>query len=622
MKNTNVIINNKKLKLDHNDVLNQFNIKLPYVDNIIEKLLTDILISDDLTKNEKKLINIFINNAKKTNFSGIKLLYIISFINSVKKLIDNIEGDDFKKQLIIKGLSYIISTFTIELGITEYTDQEDFDIDELLSSILNVYSEKISFKILNNIEKNNNHDIENIKYQYQTNIQLILKLNHVFVKVVYHYIKLVNYMFTLYLIPVLYDSNGLTVLSFFRTTLLNVYSLILFNTIYKKCELKCKDDDKVVVKHEDSIEYFFSNLDKIVEGNNGDLKKELFEVSRQLFKFFEKPYLKKTFKFVYFGSERRRQTKLYNLLETIISLIVNNTYLLLGSDKFKTYFDGFSNNKIEFKELLKTSDHLIDILGYKKYEIKNIILWDKTYNYEYAFTLKNVSLEYKKDTINSTDRLSVIKDLSLDFEIYKFHFIYGDSGCGKTTLLKIMLQKEKIISGEVKFLGIHDNYNYLGILKHILVISSDSKLFPKSLYENMTYKINKKLLKSKYGEIMKDIIKYMNLFGLELFISNLKSNNSVKMSKGQIQKVNIIYSILNIKYSNTKILFLDEVTSNIDLNTEKIIFNELVTLYKTHPFTMFYISHNLSNLVFSDYSYHVSFDTQTVTKKKTNQNEI
>ena len=99
-------------------------------------------------------------------------------------------------------------------------------------------------------------------------------------------------------------------------------------------------------------------------------------------------------------------------------------------------------------------------------------------------------------------------------------------------------------------------------------------MLPKSLYFNLTYKIDKDILKSKKDAIMTEIIKYMNIFGLEIYIPTLKNKVATKLSKGQIQKVNIIYVILNIIFSNTKLLFLDESTSNIDGPMEKIIINK------------------------------------------------
>jgi ABC-type bacteriocin/lantibiotic exporter with double-glycine peptidase domain len=356
-------------------------------------------------------------------------------------------------------------------------------------------------------------------------------------------------------------------------------------------------------------------MDKIVEGNDGNIKKELYQISNELFKYFNKFDINKTFKLVSFHDERRKQTTTYSLYETIISLIVNNTYLLLGSNKFKSYFDGFANNKFEFKVLLRTTGSLLEVLNSKKYKVSNTILWSDEYNYEYAFTLKNVSLEYNS---TNNDKLVVLTDLNLNFEINKFHFIYGDSGCGKTSLMKAMIKRQPIKTGQIKFLGAYD-YTYFSILKYLNFVSAGNALLPKSLYFNLTYKIDKKVLKSKKDAIMTEIVKYMNLFGLEIYIPILKNKIATKLSKGQIQKVNIIYVILNIIFNNTKLVFLDEITSNIDGPMEKIIYSELKNLNKIYLFTVIYVSHNLSNLQYSDYNYNISLESQTITKNQTQQ---
>jgi ABC-type multidrug transport system ATPase subunit len=118
---------------------------------------------------------------------------------------------------------------------------------------------------------------------------------------------------------------------------------------------------------------------------------------------------------------------------------------------------------------------------------------------------------------------------------------------------------------------------------------------------------------------MTEIIKYMNLFRLEIYIPTLKNKIATKLSKGQIQKVKIIYVILNIIFNNTKLVFLDEITSNIDSFMEKIIYIELKNLNKIYPFTVFYVSHTLSNLQYSDYNYNISLESQTITKNQTQQ---
>jgi len=114
----------------------------------------------------------------------------------------------------------------------------------------------------------------------------------------------------------------------------------------------------------------------------------------------------------------------------------------------------------------------------------------------------------------------------------------------------------------------------------------------------------------------------MKLFGLEKFISKMQTKNAVNLSKGQTQRVAIIRLFIHIIFGGTKILFLDEFTSNVDNNMEKIIFIELRNLQKIHLFTSFYISHNLYNKKYSDYIYQINTDARSISKKITIEHEF
>jgi ATP-binding cassette subfamily B protein len=198
----------------------------------------------------------------------------------------------------------------------------------------------------------------------------------------------------------------------------------------------------------------------------------------------------------------------------------------------------------------------------------------------------------------------------------KFHFIYGNSGSGKTSLLNAIMKRIKIKDGSIKFLNLYDNYTYFSIRKYLVLLLSESALFSKSLYYNITYGINNKILIEKNDDIMQEIIKYMNIFGLTIFIQDIKRKNATKLSKGQTQKVAIIRFFINIIFNNARIIFLDEFTSNIDNSMEEIIFKELINLHKIHRFTVFYISHNLYNIKYSDFNYKFNVDEHSITKNR------
>ena len=76
---------------------------------------------------------------------------------------------------------------------------------------------------------------------------------------------------------------------------------------------------------------------------------------------------------------------------------------------------------------------------------------------------------------------------------------------------------------------------------------------------------------------------------------------------------------IDILFNDARIIILDEFTSNLDAENEKIVYTELIKLQEIYRFTMFYTSHTLYNMVYSDYNYPVNYDTLSISKQVTNK---
>jgi ABC-type multidrug transport system fused ATPase/permease subunit len=111
----------------------------------------------------------------------------------------------------------------------------------------------------------------------------------------------------------------------------------------------------------------------------------------------------------------------------------------------------------------------------------------------------------------------------------------------------------------------------------------------------------------------------MNILNLQEFIPHIKTSKATKLSQGQIQRVCIIGMFIDILFNDARMLILDEFTSNLDAENEKLVFSELIKLQEIHRFTIFYTSHTLSNMVYSDYNYPVNHDTLSISKQVTNK---
>jgi ATP-binding cassette subfamily B protein len=184
------------------------------------------------------------------------------------------------------------------------------------------------------------------------------------------------------------------------------------------------------------------------------------------------------------------------------------------------------------------------------------------------------------------------------------------------------MKKIKTKNGSIKFLNEYENYTYFSIRKYLTFLTPESILFSKSIYYNIIFGINDKVLKERKDDIYKETIKYMNLLNMKTFIPDIKTKNSKKMSKGQTQRVAIIRLFINIIFDNVKILFLDEFTSNIDNDMEIIIFNELLELQSRFSLTIFLISHNMYNMKYSNFNYKFNVDEHSITKSVTNKDVL
>ena len=175
--------------------------------------------------------------------------------------------------------------------------------------------------------------------------------------------------------------------------------------------------------------------------------------------------------------------------------------------------------------------------------------------------------------------------LSCKFLNGKINGIFGKTGCGKTTLAKLILGLYKLDSGNIKIDNVDISKSDLNYLRdNISFIQQEVKLFNDTVINNLKYGNN---LSEK--QIINKINEY-NLWDLFYDKNFLKKNvgvNGTNLSRGQRQKINILKGLLR----NKKIVILDEPTSALDIKTKKVIVNLIrkMTINKT----VIIISHDI-----------------------------
>jgi cell division transport system ATP-binding protein len=169
--------------------------------------------------------------------------------------------------------------------------------------------------------------------------------------------------------------------------------------------------------------------------------------------------------------------------------------------------------------------------------------------------MKNVRKVYKNGT-------TAIHNLDLSIQKGEFVFIIGATGCGKSTLIKMLYREEKPTAGSITVGGLPvakmHNRSVYKLRRKLGVVFQDFKLLPKlTVYENIAFALEVFGLPRR--EIHAKVMKVLDLVGLK----NKAKQYPTQLSGGEQQRVSIARAIVN----GPKILICDEPTGNLDEKT-------------------------------------------------------
>ena len=169
--------------------------------------------------------------------------------------------------------------------------------------------------------------------------------------------------------------------------------------------------------------------------------------------------------------------------------------------------------------------------------------------------MKNVKKTYHNG-------VTALYDMSLTIKKGEFVFVIGHTGCGKSTLVKMLYRQEKPDSGYINVGGIDvtklKNSKVYKLRRKIGVVFQDFKLLNKlTVYENVAFALEIFGLAKK--EIYDKTIKVLDLVGLK----GKAKNYPTELSGGEQQRVAIARAIVN----GPKLLICDEPTGNLDEST-------------------------------------------------------
>lgn len=194
-----------------------------------------------------------------------------------------------------------------------------------------------------------------------------------------------------------------------------------------------------------------------------------------------------------------------------------------------------------------------------------------------------------------TDR-EILHGINMCFPKGSFTAIIGESGCGKSTISAILMGRNKRYSGFVKVGGTElSEISEASLVQNFTYINHQSYLFKGSVRDNLLMGKNDATDAELWA-----VLKRVNLDGFlksEKGLDTPLAEKAGNLSGGQCQRLALARALLH----DSSVYIFDEVTSNIDVESENDIMREIHALTGTK--TVILISHRLANATAADNIY-------------------
>ena len=213
-------------------------------------------------------------------------------------------------------------------------------------------------------------------------------------------------------------------------------------------------------------------------------------------------------------------------------------------------------------------------------------------------TVDSTEITVKDITFSYDGKRDVLKHASMNFGSTGMYAIVGESGSGKSTVVNLLLgayhpQQGSILIGNKPLETLSRESYY----SHISVVSYNTYIFNETIRQNFM------LAKADVTEDeIFTALKKVNLYDFIIENSGLDkviTEDAANISGGQKQRLALAINLV----ANKDIYIFDEATSNIDIESEAIIMNNIKELSKEK--SVIVISHRLANVIVADTIYYI-----------------
>ena len=209
-----------------------------------------------------------------------------------------------------------------------------------------------------------------------------------------------------------------------------------------------------------------------------------------------------------------------------------------------------------------------------------------------SLAVNNLSFSYNENA-------EVLQDITMHTEKGEIIGIVGESGCGKSTFLKLLLRFWQKGNGEIKFGGVDvDSINTDELLKNVTMVSQTTYLFDETIEDNLRI--------AKPDATQEEIEAACRMASVHEFILSLPDGYKTRvgalgdnLSAGEKQRIGLARAFLR----GSEWILLDEPTSNVDSINEGIILKALQEQKRKKSILL--VSHRESTMAIADRIYRV-----------------
>jgi ABC-type multidrug transport system fused ATPase/permease subunit len=248
-------------------------------------------------------------------------------------------------------------------------------------------------------------------------------------------------------------------------------------------------------------------------------------------------------------------------------------------------FGGTADLFARIQKAVGATEHLFDLLDQTPEDIDLIAVHPEKNKIEGALHFNNVSFHYA-----SRPDITVLKNIDFKALPGENIAIVGPSGAGKSTLVSLVLRFYEPTSGSISVDGKQaSDFSLNELRSQMAIVPQEVLLFGGSIRENIAYgkpdasdeEIQLAAEKANAHEFIQRFPDGMN---------TLVGERGIQLSGGQRQRIAIARAILK----NPKILILDEATSSLDSESERLVQEALESLMQNR--TSIVIAHRLSTI--------------------------